>query len=316
MLHTALRSSEKRCLWLNSGKGLWTAEKHACDLEERATGGWRERGPPGGGTCFPAPRRPQGPGQTPCWTAGRTPGPTPGWMPGWTPRRTAGWHAAAAACVERWQQLRGRAERAHSTGRHGSARNHTSVHRPPGQRRNRGLCGSLGGPPATARVGALRSAARVSTGTVLPPPLLVAEWSVCDAPDGPASRLLSSATTLPPFTTWRRSPDVGGLLGEPADALSACHLPLVSGAPEVVKADRGASCHVRSLFCGVCSTASSLGKLDPGSYRRVSEPQARRVMPVVSLSGWRERRPLRLLWAVLCLQMAEPHAWRLSEALT
>ena len=24
-------------------------------------------------------------------------------------------------------------------------------------------------------------------GTVLPPPLLVAEWSVCDAPDGPAS---------------------------------------------------------------------------------------------------------------------------------
>lgn len=58
----------------------------------------------------------------------------------------------------------------------------TSVHRPPGQRRNRGLCGSPGGPPATARVGALWSAARVSTGTVLPPPLLIMEWSVCDAP--------------------------------------------------------------------------------------------------------------------------------------
>lgn len=55
---------------------------------------------------------------------------------------------------------------------------------------------------------------------------------------------------------------------------------------------------MRSLFFGVCSTASSLGKLDPGSYRRVSEPQARRVMPVASLSGWRERWPLWLLWAV------------------
>lgn len=33
----------------NSGKGLWAAEKHARDLEERATGGWKERGTRGEG---------------------------------------------------------------------------------------------------------------------------------------------------------------------------------------------------------------------------------------------------------------------------
>lgn len=269
--HTALRSSKKRCLLSNSGKGLWAAEKHACDLEERATGGWRERGPHGGGDLLPSPTEttgarpdtpldtppdtrpdtPPAPGQTPCrtpgqmpgWTpcqtAGRTPGPTPGRIPGWTRRRTPGRHAAAAVYVERQQQFRGRAERARSAERHSSALNHTSVHRPPGQRRNRGLCGSLGGPPGHSPG---RSPA-VSGQSQHPAQCF---HRLCSArsrvyvtpPMAPHQRLLSSVTTLPPSTTWRRSPDVGGLLGEPADALSACHLPLVSGAPEVVKADR------------------------------------------------------------------------------
>lgn len=51
---------------------------------------------------------------------------------------------------------------------------------------------------------------------------------------------------------------------------------------------RRASRSVRSLFRGTWSSTSSLGKLDPGPYRRVSEPRARRVAPAASMSGRRQ----------------------------
>lgn len=108
----------------------------------------------------------------------------------------------------------------------------------------------------------------------------------------PRPLLLSSAMTLPPSTTWRRSPDVGGL------QVRTRRCPVcVSPPPACLRVSRGgqsrrrrASRRVRSLFRGIWSRASSPGKLDPGPYRHVSEPRAWWVAPAASLSGWRRRR--------------------------
>lgn len=253
----------------NSGKGRWAV---ILRKEPQEDGG---RGAHGvGGTCFPSPWSPQGPGLTPHWT----PGPTPG-------RR-----AAAAVRAGRRQQSLKEEPR-------GSLCWTPGLHTEPESTDLQGSAGTGAsaapwGAPAPAWVGALRSAAGSAPGTVLPPPLLVAEWSVRDAPDGPADRLLSSAMTLPPSTTWRPSPDVGGLRVR-TRRCPVCVSPL----PACLRVSRGgqsrrrrASRRVRSLFRGIWSRASSPGKLDPGPYRRVSEPRARWVAPAASLSGWRRRR--------------------------
>lgn len=107
----------------------------------------------------------------------------------------------------------------------------------------------------------------------------------------PRPHLLSSVMTLPPSMTWRHSPDVRGL------QVRTRRCPVCLSPPPCLRVSRGgqsrrrrASRRVRSLFRGTWSRASSLGKLDPGPYRRVSEPRAWRVAPAASMSGWRQRR--------------------------
>ena len=91
--------------------------------------------------------------------------------------------------------------------------------------------------------------------------------------------------------TWRHSPDVRGL------QVRTRRCPVCLSPPPCLRVSRGgqsrrrrASRRVRSLFRGTWSRASSLGKLDPGPYRRVSEPRAWRVAPAASMSGWRQRQ--------------------------